>query len=165
MADPKPKKPKPKKKYSGPRGPKLSLTRAMVDEAAAIVAKGNFRYVARGRMGVCSSTWNRWMERGREELREYTAGRKPKSKLTLKAELVMALDKAEQVVHSQIIEDVLESDNLKLKTEYLYRRFSKLYSKNPNAHDDETGETYKVDPMELLLEKLQPFCRGGDDDE
>ena len=144
-----------KKVYKG--GTRLTLTQELVDQLAEIVGKGNFRYVARGRCGIPEKTFENWLSRGRKELRELQAGRR--KSVTLKADLVMALDKAENEIHSQIIEDVLASDNLKIKVEYLYRRYGKLYSKNPNAHDDDTGETVSVDPLELLAEKLGQFLK------
>ena len=87
--------------------------------------------------------------------------------MSLQAKLVMALDKAENDVHSKIIRNVMKLDrtdprSVKLQLEYAYRRYGKLYSKNPNAHDDDTGETVKVDPLEALAEKLSPYMEGDD---
>lgn len=152
-------KAKPKAKPKPKQSSRLKLTQEIIDNAAEIVGRGNFRYVARGKLGIPEGTWCSWMTHGRKNLREVEGG--SGRALSLQAKLVMALDKAENDVHARIIEDVLTSDNLKLKVEYLYRRYGKLYSKNPNAHDDDTGETVKVDPLELLAEKLAPYMEDA----
>ena len=136
-------------------GPPLSLTQEILDEIVACVGKGNFRYVARGKAGIMEATFKSWLSRGRTELREYDSGKR--DELTLKAELVVALDIAENEVHARIIEDVLASDETKLKMDYLRRRYPKLYSSNGTAIDDETGEEVKIDPLQLLAEKLSAF--------
>jgi hypothetical protein len=154
MAKAKTKKKKPAREKL-PRFSSLELTQEVIDKLAATVARGNFRYVARGRAGIPEGTFKSWLATGRKELREIESGKRKEE--TLRSKLVMALDKAESDVHSRIVEDVLESDNLKLKMDYLYRRYGKLYSKNPNSHDDDTGETVKIDALELLAEKLSTF--------
>lgn len=136
---------------------RLTLTQEIIDDLAAIVRKGNFRYVARGKLGIPRGTFESWISSGKREHREVQIGKR--KNVTLKMRLVTALDIAENDVHAKIIEDVLESDNLKLKMDYLYRRYGKLYAKNPNAHDDETGETVKIDPLELLADKLRTFIK------
>jgi len=138
----------------------LTLTPKIIEEAARIVGKGNFRYVARGRLGIPQETWKSWLYRGRTEWREYTRG--DREKITLKMELVKALDQAECRNHSDIIEDVMSDETpIKIKMEYLYRRYGKLYSKSPNAVDDDTGEDVKVDPNQVLIEKLSAFLPEG----
>ncbi len=132
----------------------LKITQEIIDQAAAIVRRGNFRYVARGQLGISEGTWKTWLSYGRRDLRESEEG---KTEMSLQAKFVVALDKAENIVHDELIRDILASDNDKLKLEYLCRRYPKLYSKNINAHDDDTGETVRVDPLELLAEKLKPF--------
>ncbi len=138
-------------------GPALTLTQEILEEIVGCVALGNFRYVARGRAGVSESSFKSWLSRGRAELRELEEGKR--DDLTLKADLVVALDQAENEVHSKIVEDVLGSNDNKLKLDYLYRRYSKLYAKNSHAVDDYTGETVKIDPFELLAEKLTAFIK------
>lgn len=135
--------------------PRLSLTQEIIDKLAVIVAKGNFRYVARGQLGIPEGTFKSWISSGKRELKEFQSGKR--KNVTLKMKLVTALDIAESQIHGKIISNVMESDNLKLQMEYLYRRYGKLYAKTPNAHDDETGETVKIDPLEILASKLRTF--------
>lgn len=152
---------KAKRKHKKPSS-LLKLTQETIDGLAEIVGRGNFRYVARGKMGVCEGTFNSWLSRGRRDLLENDHG----DEMSLEAKLVMALDKAENEVHATIIHNVMSLDPaspaaVKLQLEYLYRRHGKLYSKNPNAHDDDTGETFKVsDPLEELAEKLAPYIEN-----
>lgn len=147
-------KPKKKKKRVSSS---LTLTQEIIDKAAAVVQLGNFRYVARGTLGIPEGTWKSWLAHGRRDLLEGDGD-------SLQAKLVMALDKSENIIHAKIIENVMALDvtnpaAMKLQLDYLYRRHGKLYSKNPNAHDDDSGETVKiVDPLAALAEKLDPFC-------
>ncbi len=136
----------------------LKLTQEIIDQAASIVRMGNFRYVARGRLGISEGTWKTWLSYGRRDLRESENG---ESEMSLQAKFVVALDRAENEALSEIIRDVmlLGSDpaSVKIKLEYAYRRHGKLFSRTANGIDDETGETVRVDPLELLAEKLKPF--------
>jgi hypothetical protein len=150
-----------KKKRARKERSDTKLTEELIEKAAKIVGQGNFRYVARGRLGIPEGTWISWLHRGKREWREYERGER--DEITLKMKLERALDRAECVVHSAIIEDVLASDNHKLRMEYLYRRYGKLYSKNPNAVDDDTGEEYKVDPNQVLNERLGAFLPKDSD--
>lgn len=137
---------------------RLSLTQDIIDQTAKIVSDGNFRTVARGKLGIPQSTWESWIDRGRKEIREYAGGNR--TNLTLKAKLVQALDKAESDNHATIIENVMTTDNLKLKMDYLFRRYPRLYAHPTKAIDDETGETVEVDPLQLLADKLGKFIEG-----
>lgn len=133
----------------------ISLTQETIDELTAIVRKGNFQYVARGRLGISVGTFNSWKARGRKHLQEFEAG--TLDLMTIQAKLVVAIDKAENEAHATLLQDVLDSDNTKVKMDFLRRRYGKLYSMNPNAHDDDTGEDVKVDPLVLLADKLKHF--------
>lgn len=136
----------------------LGLTDAIVEKACAIVAAGNFRYVAAQRLGVPKGTWQGWLTRGRKELAEYAEGKRERKKLTVKAKLVTELEKAEGECHSRLLQDVLDSNSIQAKQWFLERRYNKLYSTNPNAHiDDETGETETFDAAAILAEKLRQF--------
>lgn len=149
--------PKKKKKSSNPRS--LQLTADMVDEMARIVRGGNFRYVAAQRLGVPTRTLQSWLLRGRKEIRRFEEGRVDESDLTLKAALVWALDEAEALAHQDILADVVHSESVQAKMWFLERRYNKLYSRNPNAVvDDEHQDTYKVDAVQLLAERLKELA-------
>ena len=131
----------------------LSLTEETVAAACAIVEAGNFRYIAAQRLGIPRNTWSSWLTRGRKELREHADGKR--DKLTVKATLVLELDKAEARCHQRLLQDVVESENVQAKMWFLERRYNKLYSKNPNARiDDDTGEEVEVSATDILAEKL-----------
>lgn len=144
----------------------LTLTQKTIDELAAIVGQGNFRYVARGKLGIPEGTFKSWLSRGRLDLRESEAGKGRSN--SLQAKLVQALDRAESIVHAKVIENIMALDasdprNVKIQLEFLFRRYTKLYSRNPNAHDDESGSTFPatvVNPLEALADKLAPFMDG-----
>jgi hypothetical protein len=152
----------PKRKQHNRDNVNLTLTEDLIREAAAIVRKGNFRYVTANKLGIPQDTWNRWLQYGRGELRAYIHGCGPEE-LTLKARLVLALEKAEGECHATLLEDVIESDNVQAKIWFLQRRYNKLYSKNPNAHvDDETGEVIRRSATEILADKLAQFLEDDD---
>ncbi len=134
----------------------LSLTDELVKKACDIVEAGNFRYIAAQRLGIPRNTWASWLTRGRKELKEHTAG--DRDRLTVKASLVVELDKAEARCHQRILQDVVDSDNVQAKMWFLERRYNKLYSKNPNARiDDESGEEIELNAAQILAEKLAQF--------
>jgi hypothetical protein len=131
----------------------LSLTEDLVKKACAIVEAGNFRTIAFQRLGISKNTWASWIQRGKKEIREFDAGKR--DKLTVKATLVRELDAAEARCHQRLLQDVVDSEDPRVKTWFLERRYGKLYSRNPNAHvDDETGTEVKLDANQVLAEKL-----------
>jgi len=140
----------------GTNGPpaKVPLTEEVIEQLCSIVANGNFRYIARQDVGIPEDTFRAWVKAGRKEIRDYFAGKA--EAVTLRAVLVQRLEQVESKVHQDIIRDVLLSENVNAKIWYLERRWNKLYSKNPNTQiDDESGEEIKVDPLELLRDKLK----------
>jgi hypothetical protein len=158
---------KPKQKRGSSKGLRKTkptkLDDKTIDELARIVGLGNFRYVARQQLGIPEGTFKTWLSRGRADIRDDILD-------TPQARLVIALDKAEGDVHASIVRNVMTADPtdprvLKIQTDYLYRRHGKLYSRNLNAHDDDTGETHQVNPLDLLAEKLKPFLTDDETDE
>ena len=135
---------------SGP----LTLTDRVIEEAAAIVGAGNFRYVAFQRLGIPVATFQAWIRKGLKDRRDGSDSKQ--------ADLVRALDMAEGECHAQLLQDVLSADDPRLKMDFLRARYNKLYSNNPNAHlDDETGEMIKREAAEILAEKLSRFLDGN----
>lgn len=163
MAAPKKqKRGKKKGTLSNKQHPSCKLTAQVIKEFAAEVERGNFRQVARQRLGIPVWTYNSWIAAGKKQLTEYTQGKR--KKLLLQGQFVLALDRAEGYVHGQMVEDILEHGSIQARQWYLERRFNKLYSRNPNAHvDDETGEEHKVDGATVLAEKLAQLF--GEEDE
>lgn len=144
----------------GPVYPKLvptsesqELSHRLIDALCRTVERGNFRYVACQRAGVSWRRYTYWMELAAKERRQRDDG-KLKGKPSMYVHLLERLEQSEGEVHAQCVEDVLDSDDARLKMEYLKLRFSKLYSKNPNSVDDETGRETKIDARELLRERL-----------
>lgn len=134
--------------------PATKLTKKIIDEMCAIVAKGNFRQVACQRMGITPGTYRTWTQAGRKQLREFEQGER--TYLSMQAQLVIKLDEAEGYIHGQMVEDILNHGSIQARQWYLERRFNKLYTKNPNAHtDDETGETVTIDPIAVLAARLK----------
>lgn len=133
----------------------LTLTESMVHEMAETVAKGNFRHVAAALVGVPANTLHSWTKRGREELADFHAGKRKDR--TVKAVLVVELDKAEAVVHGKLVADVVTDGDAALKLKFLQLRYNKLWNKNPNAVDDATGEETRQSGADILAEKLAGF--------
>jgi len=152
----------PKRKIKGEQI-NLTLTEETIRKAAEIVARGNFRDTARSMLEIPEGTWEAWLNRGRREWREYSRG--DREKKTLKMQLVTALDKAEGQGLDQFSRDMLDpSVPMKTRAEFMYRRHSRLFSKNPNALDDRTGTEHKVDAKALLAEKLSVFLESEEEE-
>lgn len=144
--------------YDSERGrtPVVALTPDVIDEAARIVGRGNYRTVARQMIGIPHGTWSLWIKAGKEEIAAFSRGER--ETVGYRAVLVQALEKAEAEVHQTIIRDVITGDNMQAKLWYLERRYNKLYTKNPNAHvDDESGEEVARDAAEILADRLRAF--------
>lgn len=133
----------------------LELTEAILFELAEIVAKGNFRHVAAGQLGITPNTLHGWVRRGKTYLEDYNKGKL--SELTLQARLVVELEKAEADCHGKLVVDILASGSPELKLKFLRLRYNKLYNNNPNAVDDVTGEDVQRSAADLLIEKLSTF--------
>jgi hypothetical protein len=134
-------KTKRKRASGGKHGQHLNtkLCKEIIDQVVEIVEKGNFRTHAFARININYHTWWNWITRGKQEIKEFNDGKRPIEKLTLKSELVMRLEKAEAEVAMEMNQDIRsarESDgrpDIKARTWFLERRFSKLYARNPNA--------------------------------
>ena len=136
------------------QSPRCILTQKTIDEFAKIVGRGNFRQTARQRLGISVATYDEWIRAGKKQIRDVEKGKR--KQILLQGRLCLALDSAEGFVHGKMVEDILESESIPARQWYLERRFSKQYSRNPNAHiDDETGQELKIDAAELLLDKLK----------
>ena len=136
------------------QSPTCSLTQAIIDEFTRIVKRGNFRQVARQRLGISVATYDRWISAGKKQIREVEQGKR--KQILLQGKFVIAMDAAEGFVHGKMVEDILESGSIQARQWYLERRFNKMYSRSPAAHtDDETGKDIKIDAGELLLDKLK----------
>lgn len=151
------------KKIRGERS-HLTLTEETIAKAADIVARGNFRDTARSILGIPEGTWETWINRGRSEAREFSRGERKVE--TLKMKFVKELDRAEGQGLDQFSRDMLDpAVPMKTRAEFMYRRHSRLFSKNPKALDDRTGQEYETDPKQLLAEKLAVFLESEDDAE
>lgn len=136
-----------------PTSQSRKLDMKLIDEMCAIIERGNFRYVACHRAGVSLRRFSYWLEIAKKERSERDEG--DNSKVSLHVHLLERIEQAEGELHSDCIEDILESDDARLKLEYLKLRYGKAYSGNPNARlDDENGTETKVDARELLRERL-----------
>ena len=127
----KPKAEKPANLYT------LTLTQETIDKLAATVRRGNFRYVARGRLGIPEGTFKSWTAKGRRDLKDLQSGKKKKE--TMQARLVTALEIAESEAHSELMQDVLESDNVKVKADFSWLKWDPRFA---------TGRT--TGPCQLL---------------
>lgn len=141
--------------------PRLSLTDAIIREACDIVREGNFRYVAAARLGILYPTWCSWIRRGKNEIEDYTKGKR--KTLGLKGKLVVELEKAEAECHDKLIQDVAHHGSPELKLKFLKMRYGKLYNNNPNAIDDETGDVVERSAADIIAEKLSAFLTDDDD--
>lgn len=143
----------------GGRQPTVKLTEDLVKKFAAIVAAGNFRYVAAQSLGIPQATITSWCASGRKEIEEFVEGKR--ETVTIRALLLQEIEKAEANVHQTIIRDVVLGDNMPAKLWYLERRYNKLYTKNPNAYiDDEAGKEITREASDILVEKLASFIKG-----
>lgn len=158
--------PKRKPHRKGPKYKNVILTSEsreldldLIDEVCQSTDRGNFRYVAFHRAGVSQRLWRYWVERGRKSRRKREDGRL-KGKQSLEEHLLERLEQSEGEMHAECIEDVLDSDDARLKMEFLKLRFNKVY--NGKQYDDETGEETKVDAKALLLERLLSILGAPD---
>lgn len=143
------------------RSPKL--TPALIAKLAEIVGDGNFRLVASQACGIARGTWHKWITTGNRDLKKLETGQIKEP--TIHSKLILALEKAEADAHITLVQDVLLCGDSKLKLDFLRRRYTKLYSMNPNAVvDDETAEVEKVNGAEILAGRLAQLL-GADSDE
>ena len=149
----------PKRRATRSEALNLTLNPEIVKEAARIVGDGNFRYMAAQELGIPLSTFQRWIYEGRREIREFGEGKR--DKLTVKADLVFAMEKSEAKAHKRLLADVVGSEDVKAKIWFLERRWNKMYSRNPNAHiDPETLEEEKKSGAQVLAEKLSQLLEA-----
>lgn len=161
-------KPARKNKGGRPKGslgkkqhPLCKLTEGVLKQFVEEVRRGNFRTVARQRLGISQSTYDQWMRTGRKQIREYHQGKR--SKLLLQGRLVIELDRAEGYIHGQMVQDILEQGSIHARMWYLERRFRKLYNPHAIATDDETGKEIEVDASSLLADKLKALLPPKDE--
>ena len=129
------------------------ITPEFIARVAACIRAGNFRMVAAKREGVNEKTFYMWLNNGKK-IRDETPSRKPLPDNPY-VKLHIAVEAAEAEAHEQILADVLDSDDPRVKLKFLELRYNKLYNKNPNAKtDDESGLTQQIDVKALLVERI-----------
>jgi hypothetical protein len=89
----------------------LTLNSNMIEEAAEMANKGLFARQIAAALGVPHNTYKSWLERGREELRQYVDGGRKKNQLTLKSTLVLAVEKADALMCLDVHESILNAKN------------------------------------------------------
>lgn len=133
-----------------------TLTESLMFEIVEIVEKGNFRKVAAQRVGVPPVTLYSWIHRGKRYIKQGNTDR-------LQAQLAMRIEKAEAKAHQEILADVLDTGDAKVKLTFLRLRYPREYNFNPNAHvDDETGQESRSTLAEQIKEKLRLFSGGNE---
>ena len=141
-----------------------TLTEELIQEACAIIRDGNFRTIAFGKLGIPTYTWSSWVKKGNHELKDLAAEKITEEDLSLMAMMCLELNKAEAECHEELLLDVLHSGSPELKMKFLQRRYGKLYSANPNAIEDESGEEVQRSAMDILAEKLANFVVDAEEE-
>jgi transposase len=129
-----------------------ALTNTLIKQACEILRDGNFRQTAAGCVGVSKEIFYSWLKAGREDRDLWLKGEMKRNRYV---DLLIRVEKAEAEAHADILVDVVESEDPRVKLKFLQFRYNKLYNNNPNAKvDDETGLETKIDVKELLAERL-----------
>lgn len=145
---------------------KKEPTKAIRDRAVKILLTGTFRDTTRRRLGISGSLWATWIRDGKAERDALDAGEI--EELGPRGLFVEAIEKAEGEAHDKILERGVLGKGVGPEAQrwYLVRRWPELYSTQParGIMDDDSGELVKVDPRELLKEKLRELLEGVEDE-
>jgi hypothetical protein len=135
----------------------LALTEDIIKNAARLARYGNFKQDIRASLKIPKGTWTSWMQRGKKELKEQSAGLR--DKVSLKAKLVLELEAAETEAKNGIFKEIIESDDLDLKFKFITKRFARQFNDISTYIDDETGEEKETNTsaLDLIASKLINF--------
>ena len=135
----------------------LALTEEIIRNAARLARYGNFKQDIRASLKIPKGTWTSWMQRGRKELKEQSAGLR--DKVSLKAKLVLELEAAETEAKNGVFKEILESEDLDLKFKFITKRFGRQFNDTSTYIDDETGEEKEssVSALDSIAQKLLNF--------
>jgi hypothetical protein len=135
--------------------PDLTLTPEVFKIIVDSVGRGNWRTVAAKMAGIPISTFQSWVRRGEQHLKEIEAGER--MTMTIQANLVLDLAKAEGKLHDFHQSKILEEAKPELRFQWLTRRFAKEWVPTTTGIDDQTGEETQADLVALLLDRLKPL--------
>ena len=134
---------------------KLTLTMKMVNDMCKILEKGNFRVVAAQQFGVTRHVLNKWISIGTKQLKEYDDGDRPWADVDTRGILVQKMGIAESDFEQRVVQDILRDGSPEVKLRFLQLTKNRRYNMNPNAIEDpETAEVTRIDPKELLRERM-----------
>lgn len=138
-------------------------TQKEIELAVLTVGAGNYRDVARQRLGVSIRLWQHWLKEGKSEIEHKEEGKI--KRLSAFGDFAQRIEIAEGTFHSSAVTDVAGSDDDRVKLEFLKCRFHKHYNKNPNAIiDDETGEREKIDARKAFIASLKQITGNAEDE-
>ena len=131
------------------------LDHKLIEDFCTIVARGNFRLTAAQRLGIPYNMLNAWFQRGRREIKKWGEDGPP-SEPSIFAHFVLAVEMNEAEMQRCLVQDVVETGDIKAKQWFLTHRWNKLFNRNPNTRiDDDTMEEVKIDPAVVLAERLR----------
>ena len=100
------------------------ITPEFIERVAKCIRAGNFRMVAAKREGINDKTFYMWLANGKK-IRDETPSRKPLPNNPY-VKLHIAVEAAEAEAHEQILADVLNSEDPRVKLRFLELRYNKL---------------------------------------
>jgi len=141
---------------------KKDPTKAIRERAVKILATGTFRETTRRRLEVSNGLWSAWIREGKAERQALDEG--TITELGPRGLFVEAIEKAEGEAHDRILRDGVLNAGPEAQRWYLQRRWPELYSTQParGVMDDDAGELVKVDPRDILKEKLRELLEGSE---
>jgi hypothetical protein len=140
--------------------PICTLTDEIFDNIVKHVRAGNFRTVAAQAEGISLHTFHKWIQRGREQLKELEDGRRNiDDELPLQAQLVMAIEHAEGqsfiTEHGKVLDENGDVRDRALRLTWMKARYARVFSQPSEVVDDQNATAEKVDVRELLLARIE----------
>lgn len=141
--------------------PKTMLTHELIRDVCEILRLGNFRMTAAQRLGIPYGLLCRWIKRGHDDIARYQTGDTP----SMYAHFAISVDACEADCESAILEDVIHGDT-KAKIWFLEHRHNKKYTRNTNVViDDAEGTVVRLDPLQILADRLRELKERMDTSE
>ena len=136
------------------RSRKIQPTREIRRRVVRILESGQFREFARREIGISQGLWARWIRDGNAERAAVDEGRS--EDLGPCGRFAVAIEKAEARAHDRLFKSAIVRAGPEAQRWYLQKRFPEIYSGTAaTISDDRSGESYSVDPRDLLIAKLR----------
>lgn len=139
-----------------PQGRLSDFDEDVAKDIIADVRNGTYRYIASAAAGLSKSRFELWTRKGRESIEAADKAlieEGEKVKLDAYGEFVRELNSAENKAHSDIVRDIVNCDDQRVKLKFIELRYGRHYRSVKNEQYETQGSD--IDVVDIVKDKIK----------